>query len=329
MIGGRPLYDNAADAEYFVEPPGFATALRAVERGFNVAVLGDRGGGKTTFLRQLERLLRDQDDRPVFVEATAITDPAALASRIRDALAGRPSRLTEQAQDVATLIRTRPPAPGGASRALIAEIESVNAAEASTMLVDASGSAAAVQGLFGRMRDHFWQGAHRWIVAVDQGERSTALAPPADAFFDVVVRLPPVEDGLLLELLRRRAPDVDEDVLGSIAEGARGNPRTAIRGLTGMLVSDTPPHEAFGRAEALRRRARELGQPQAALFDELLDRGQASASDRELQAVLAVSRARLAQMLRDLLEAEVVEAQSAASTGPGRPRTVYRPVDRP
>src|ERR1700685_4674082 len=91
VIGSRPLYDNLADANRFVAPPAWPSLLRAAERRLNVAVIGPRGVGKTTLLRQLQFALRDQDRRCVFVDATAVDNVLELATRVRDGLRGQPA----------------------------------------------------------------------------------------------------------------------------------------------------------------------------------------------------------------------------------------------
>ena len=77
MLQARPLYDNEADARYFIEPQAAEPILRAIDGGLNAIVTGSRGAGKTTLLRQLQRRLR-ADRNVVFVDATAIGDPLEL-----------------------------------------------------------------------------------------------------------------------------------------------------------------------------------------------------------------------------------------------------------
>lgn len=57
---------------------------------------------------------------------------------------------------------------------------------------------------------------------------------------------------------------------------------------------------------------------------ELLERGQASASDTELQRSLGISRARLSQLLTDLPERDLVVQDVEGASGSGRARTIYR-----
>jgi hypothetical protein len=179
------------------------------------------------------------------------------------------------------------------------------------------------------MRDVLWQQDHRWVVAIDRADRARALKPPADAFFDAVVALEPWPINELVDLLTRRA-DPDNpwplEVLVGAATGAKGSPREALRILSDALVHERDPSVLLDERGRLLDRAAELGRPAGMLMAELLDRGQASPSDEDLQVTLGVTRSRLTQLLRDLLANELVTTESERAEGPGRPRVVYRPA---
>jgi predicted transcriptional regulator len=212
-------------------------------------------------------------------------------------------------------------------RALFAELDALGGANATTLLVDASGSAAAVQSLFGRMRDALWQLPHCWVVAVDEEERLAALKPPADAFFDTVLPLEPLPIEALFDLLSRRdaTQELDEESVLEVVTSAGGNPRTALRSANAAAVSGRRPREAMSQRARLLDAAAALGRPHAMLMAELLDLGQASPSDHVLQERLGLTRNRITTLLRRLLEDGLVEAGADRSTGPGRPKTIYRP----
>jgi type IV secretory pathway ATPase VirB11/archaellum biosynthesis ATPase len=64
-LSGRPLFATAADAELYVSLPDVERRLeRAVERGLNALILGDRGSGKTTLVRQLLFRRREAEQSP-------------------------------------------------------------------------------------------------------------------------------------------------------------------------------------------------------------------------------------------------------------------------
>ncbi|MBV9197204.1 MAG: hypothetical protein JO168_23970 [Solirubrobacterales bacterium] len=323
MIGSRPLYDNLADTRLFVPPRAWDPVLRAVKRRLNVAVLGPRGVGKTSLLRRLQLVLRDRAEPVAFADATAVDDVLELASRIRDALTEPPAAgapLTAEAF-------RRPDSPlAGASRVLQALLGEIGEAPPSVVLVDGSASAPACFELFGRMRDVLWQQPHRWVLALEDADRATALRPPADAFFDTVVELAPWSADELIELLDRRAdPDAPPEVIAAAATAARGSPREAVRALSDALVNGRDPASMLDARGLLVDRASEQGRPAGMLMAELLERGQASPSDEDLQRTLGVSRARLNQLFRQLQDHGLVRAETERAAGPGRPRAVYRP----
>lgn len=316
VLQGRPLYDNSADEQLFVIPAEWDPIVRANERGLNVLIVGARGVGKTTLLHQLGLTLRRRDEHPVFVDATALHDPAELAIRLRDAIVGRPSVISGAAAGLAA----------GASRAYYETLQSLAEASPSIVLVDGSSSADAIFGVFGRMRDTVWQLPHTWIVAIDEDDRATALKPPADAFFDSVITMKPVPTNDLAGLLSRRVPEATPQTLARVAALANGNPRAAIRALGHAEIHDSDPGADLTERSVLLERAATLGRPHGMLMAELLDRGATSPSDEGLQRSLGVSRARLTTLLRELLDNELVITDTERPDGPGRPRTVYRPA---
>ncbi|MCA1688929.1 MAG: AAA family ATPase [Actinobacteria bacterium] len=323
LLGSRPLYDNLGDSRLFRSPPAWGPILRAGERHLNVAVVGPRGVGKTSLLRQLQLALREGSaERVTFVDATAVADVLELAARIRDAVIGGESARAEGLRGAAAPV-------GGASRELAALLREIGEADPSTILVDSSSSAAAVYGLFGRMRDVLWQQEHRWVVALEDTDRASALKPPADAFFDAVIPVDPWPADELVELLAQRAGSNGawpRELLVSAATAANGSPRQALRALSDAVVHDRDPAVGLDERGRLVERAAEQGRPAGILMAELLDRGQASPSDGDLQRTLGVTRSRLTQLLRQLLAKDLVTVEDERPDGPGRPRVVYRPA---
>jgi energy-coupling factor transporter ATP-binding protein EcfA2 len=329
VLQGRPLYDNPADARLYIPPAEWDAAVHALERGNNVLLYGARGAGKTTLLRQLQLMLRDRGERGVFVDAATVTEPLELAVRVRDALTGGPGVVQATVPATVGGVLGDPPLPlGGASRQLYDTLVSLGEdVEPTVVLLDASGAARAVYGIFGRMRDTIWQLPHRWLVAIDDGDRATALKPPADAFFDTAIALEPLSVERLSAIVRQRTDELPRDSLSEIAADARGNPRAAIRAANDALVHGIDPGGLSARARLLDAAAK-LGRPHGMLMAELLDLGQASPSDEVLLERLGLTRARVSTLLQQLLEAKLVESAVERSERPGRPRTVYRPALR-
>lgn len=329
LLKARPLFDNLGDSELFVTPGSWNPLMQAVERDVNVLLIGPRGVGKTSLLRQAQKTLREHKERVAFVDANALEDVLMLTTRIRDALVGQPAPISQLAGAAAETV-SRDPAPiAGASRLLAGMLREIAATEPTTVLLDASSSGKALYELFGRMRDILWQQEHRWAVAIDDTDRATALKPPADAFFDVLVRLSPWSTNDLIELLMRRREKgealSDELAIGAAA-AAKGSPREALRALSDALVRERDPAEQLEERGRLLDEASEVGRAPAMLMAELLDRGAASPSDEDLQATLGVTRSRLTQLFRKLLDANLAVADVERPDGPGRPRTVYRPA---
>ena len=197
---------------------------------------------------------------------------------------------------------------------------------AAVVLVDCAHGARAAHDLFGRLRDELWQMQHRWVVAVEDSERSILLTPPADAFFDQVLSLGMTAPELL-ELLRKRAPALPERLLRRIAEQT-ATPRAALQAARDALLSpaaDDPLAATLWRQEA----ADALGRPYGMAMSELEALGGASASDEEFLRRLGWTRARASQVLGKLAEVQLVTASDEQTLGVGRPRRVFRPAELP
>lgn len=320
MLQARPLYDSDPDAALFVAPVGWERLLGAVDHRFNVAVIAARGAGKTSTLRQLQRALRAKGERVAFADATGVADASEFVGIVESAMAGRPGPDDD----------AFPVAGGGAagtsSVRLVQRVRALAQHPPTTLLADCAHSAHAASVLFGRLRDELWRLEHRWVVAVEDSERSILLSPPADAFFDQVVALSLRTDELL-EMLRRRAPDLPEATLTRIAEGT-GTPRAALQAVRDALLR--PELEDPLAATLWRQKqAHELGRPHSMAMFELEALGGASASDEEFLRRLGWTRARASQVLGDLAEANLVVAADEQAPSGGRPRRVYRPAEPP
>ena len=326
LLNGRPLYDNRADQGLFVIPSQWDEIVTGIDHELNLLVVGRRGSGKTTLLRQIELVLREQEEGVAFVDGTAVDDVLDLAARVRRAVGAGRSPLAGAAESLPAI--ADPPADqiAGASQMLESHLRAVGNAPATTILLDASASPEAVYALFGRMRDVLWQQPHRWVVAIDETDRPTVLKPPADAFFDLVAEVG-WSTQQIGEILARRGAEEEglgADQLARAAAGAEGSPREAIRALGHAVVSGQDPAVFLEDRARLLDAASRIGRAPAMLMAELLDREQAGPSDEDLQNTLGVGRARLAQMFAKLQAADLVVSQQERANGPGRPRVVYR-----
>lgn len=329
VLQGRPLYDTTSDRIFYVAGPEWSAIDRAVDRSNNTLIAGPRGSGKTTLLRQLQLSLRERDKPAVFVEASAVSEPLELAGLVRDALKGRPAVLSGYGAAAAQVFGDPDPPPGGVSRLLYDLLLGLGQdVEPTVVLLDASGSASAIYGLFGRMRDTIWRLPHRWLVAIDESDRATVLKPPADAFFDTVIVLAPRSQEELAEMLRKRTAELPDGLIDGIADAAGGNPRAAIRAANDAIVHGEDSTDQLVTRARLLEAASRIGRPQAMLMAELLDLGPTSPSDPVLLKRMGLTRARVTTLLHQLQEAGLVAAAVERSSGPGRPRSFYHPVLR-
>src|SRR5262245_317748 len=98
-LSGRPLLETAADARLYAARTVDHDLERYALAGLNVMLVGERGAGKTSTLRQLVRRLRLQgpENAVVFVDGSLLgPEPMDLARAILDAVGrarGLPDRL--------------------------------------------------------------------------------------------------------------------------------------------------------------------------------------------------------------------------------------------
>lgn len=325
QISQRPLHGTTVDAELFVDRADeLAKLRRSVRLGFNVLVLGDRGSGKTSLLRQFERQLVESESNPHFVESSGADNVNELVDLILATLQGRRRAPFEQL--VASINGTDQTA------ARVARLAPANG-EQTVVLLDSVTSPELVHHLFGRLRDEMWQLAITWVVSGDLSRRLGYLETPADSFFDAVIGLGELNLDDAAELLRRRALSAEKgDVLAEVLLGAattlarRTTPRTPRNLLSAarqLLLANEDPTQWLTNHHSLQLRAAALGRPAAMVFTELMDLGPTSPSDKRLLDRLGWTRARAAQVLKQLENAGLVVATGEASGRPGRPRRLY------
>ncbi len=321
-LSDRPLLDTLTDAGLFVDRAAeLATLGRAARQGLNALVVGSRGMGKTSLLRQLVFRLRVDGLAVVFVDARVAEDAASLleavnyeatvAFGLNSAVATSGHLVPHPGPDrLLELVRRLPVA--GRERTLVVALDNVTS--------DLG------RQVFGRLRDELWQRPVHWAVAVDELDRAGLMAPPANSFFDPVVLLGPLTFDACFQLVLAGLPAADRQVamaaeppspgtelepderLRAIVEAGSGNPRELLSLARLVLLEDRDPAEELAaKAERARRLAR-LGRAATMLVAELEALGRpVSASDGQLLAAMGWTRGRAVQVLKSLEEAGLVE----------------------
>lgn len=330
QMSQRPLQATAVDAGLFVDRTSeLETLERTVRLGFNSLVLGERGSGKTSLLRQFERRLVEAGSETRFAEASGVRGVEDLVELLHVAIHGRRRDQTEKL--LASIV---------GEEGIAAEVARLSPADGQhlVVLLDSVASPEIVHGLFGRLRDDVWQLPITWIVSGNRSDRSRYLEAPADSFFDAIIELDELSVGDAMELLRRRAQSAAADdparevLLGVAATlGQRVAPRTPRNLLAAareVLLADEDPTQWVANQYSLQWRAAELGRPTGMLFTELMDLAPVSASDKRLLDRLGWTRARASQVFKQLENEGLVIVSEEAPDGPGRPRKLYAPNHR-
>ena len=326
-LSGRPLLDTRADAALFVDrTPELDRLRQAVDEGLNVLISGVRGLGKTTLLRQFAYRAREAGREVAVLDATALADPAALLHAVARLLgdptaADGPLSAAELIAVIAETVTEHQPEdpPGGIGPGRALAVDGV--------------APAVAQAVFGQLRDEVWRLPLTWLVSCAEVDEPAFLRPPADAFFDITLRLPALSDDDVRDLLRRRATadELGNDAVTEVVGLAAGNPRRAIDLARHLLLA--PNGQADDTVGSVRDRLLDreqavgrLGTPARMLLAELEASGGASASDERLLERLGWTRARAAQVLGQLEREGLVEATDEQRPA-GRPRRVYRSKD--
>ena len=288
QLSQRPLTASTLDASMFVgRHVELDTIVRAVGLGFNVYVHGPAGIGKTSLLRQVQRILGD--------DAHVMTiNGAGSVDEFTTALAN--------AGDVAD------------SGDLVAVLDRLAQSDTAPELICVD-DVSVVWEVFGRHRDELWQFPFRWIVT---GSSST-LAPPAATFFETTVALGPFPAEEIRELLERRIAQAGDDpqveLLESIAarlpdELRSATPRQVLSAVQSLMVA-TDPDAGARRPLATSECTWRVVSDDEQVLDVLEVYGPVHAGDELLLDQTGVSRSRVVQILKDLEQSGLATAQRA------------------
>ncbi|MDQ3772304.1 MAG: helix-turn-helix domain-containing protein [Actinomycetota bacterium] len=317
QISQRPLSGSDLDGRLFVDrTTELAATARALDLGFNVLVLGEPKSGRTSFLRRAQRRCADSGRSTVLVDAGAHAAPGDLVAALRRAIGGTASGPAPEA--------------GRGTEITEADVEAMaSGSDAGTVVFVDDPTPATANLLFGRFRDVMWQFPHLWVVSGNLARRSEYLQPPADAFFDAVVELGPLDEANARALLLKRieaAGDSDdvrklagalERIVERVTERTPGALLAAART---TLLGGPAGDDAFDHQVARQRRAAVLGRAHAMLLAELESLAPVHAGDDRLLRRLGYTRPRIVQLLKELEAEGVVESRRE-----GR-RTMYSPA---
>ena len=318
-ISLRPLLATRSGADLFMGRSEELAKLKAnVEAGANTLVLAERGGGLTSFLNRTVFDLEPREDLRIVVlpgEAArsasdllaAVADRLVAASTREPASVAAPNR-PEYASDVAAVLlwrleRIAQVAESLESRAIV--------------VIDGICSPAVAHTMFGQLRNELWQiEPITWVLGGAAAHRGRYLEPPADAFWESVIDLPPLSKNELFMILVKHHLALSNGDQNTVLEAANGNPMALL--LAARNAED-------GHLPGQQEHDAQLSESAARLMYELQINGPASASDKGLLTRLGWSRGRAQQVLKALEQAGLVAGELApADGGPGRPRKVYR-----
>lgn len=324
-LSGRPLYANAADDRLYVPRRDVEPRIeRSIQRQLNTLLTGERGAGKTSLLHHLLFYAREDSSRArtVYVDGSIARSTLDVVDLLRDELGVAP----HIGENVTAGLRAiaKPGAAGARdATALLQRLAPLRDVEDAVVLLDGLASGDIAHTLFGRLRDELWRLPLTWVVSADPGQLSLFRTPPADAFFETVVALPPLDRSEQLDMLKRRLPEEWRSV-ERLAGEQRGNPRKLLSAAREALVEQRPIEEVLEDQAERQTRAASLGRSASMVYAELESLGRpVAASDEELLKRLGVTRERASQVLKQLDSHGLLESFTEPAER-GRPRRLFR-----
>lgn len=305
QLSGRPLI-SARDGSAYVARTRIDERLRSaiVDRA-NILVTGPRGVGKTSTATQA--LLAGGIDFSV-VNASLASSPHDLLGQFLAATSAHRS------PDEQIVRSARLDAP---ATSLAARVAALRTDRPATIFVDNLEDPDLALGVFGRLRDELWATNIAFVVICEPEATGVLIRPPADAFFDVRIAIEPMNESEQRLLLQQR----DADALSDVLQGRPATPRAVLARARAASASESGEVE---RLEGGERQAAARGETHARTFDAIRQLSRPlAAGDHELMMTVGLSRPRLARVLADLEEEELLASYSDDSGRPGRPARLF------
>ena len=288
QLSSRPL--TASDDALYVRRAADLAVRAALKEGDNVLLGAVRGAGATSLLNHLEAEVSDAVLMNAERAASASDVIASLVSQLRlrqnPADAAGPS---PQAGSSSGAADSAPPRRDPRARGPTPD-------SAAGWTDRSEGLIRSLRTLAGRP----YSLPLNWVVLAHYERLAEYVTPPADVFFDAIVRLDEFDASGALEVLQRRdVLPLPDDVAQSIVRHFDGTPRHLIRLARGALGSDAG--EVAHRAEQLAETTSSLSRGARQLLADMQGRGPIPATDPSLLRRLGVTDR---QMRRKLVELE-------------------------
>jgi hypothetical protein len=326
----RPLAASRTDQRRFVDRARETDAIRrALDTSEPVLLLGDPGSGRTSLLNHVAWKLAAAKET---TDAVLISGEVARdAAQLLGVLVARLQRLAEPGASRARWIEdlralSMPDGPFGevAQPAILIELidllgERLAALDRPVcMMIDGIAPTVAHR-LFGSLRNELWALPDAaWILAGDSAAEPLYREPPADAFFERVVRLGPLADADATKLLRAHVPDLTATETAQAIAVGHGNPRGLLRAAGDIQAGLTPSESADG---GLAEEATAVAGPLAgAIVEYIAVHGPAAASNATMLRHIGASRQRASQLMHELESAGLLRTVEQHEPGRrGRP----------
>jgi len=327
QISGRPLLETSIDQPSYLERVVDMRVRNAIIHGLNALILGSAGSGKTSLLRHFHFEAMTADVPSVYIDGRSNKSVAELLDTVRVGL-GVPALKPPMYAAISIIGESYIPDP---ERAIAHLREKIPSGRRPLVFLDCPDGSVA-RSLFGSLRDEIWQVPISWIVAADAAAEADFRRPPTDAFFDVVERLEEMTANDVIRLLElREVPDGDAWVIASSLiemPVSKRMPRDVLNLARKVVIEGGDVESEIKPYSVLSERLSKVSGAAALLARELLDQSAVSASDPDLQRRMGWSRARLAQVFKELEATGLARSFQSSEGKAGRPKRMYEIVDQ-